>query len=231
MGTVVRVPERLLDAVTGVSGCGPAYLFLVAEALIDGGVLVGLSRDLARTLVVETMLGSARLLAETGEVPEALRAAVTSPGGTTAAGLRTLESRGVRSAFMEAVATATERSRKPGSLKAQRRRFGGAPDPGPDVGRALGQVIPTFAGAPEGVQSGCGGESDTMVQPLDSSHTRFMTVSEVAAVLRVSNMTVYRLINAGQLPAVRIGRSFRVPRRSSTGTWPSATPRRVDGTG
>lgn len=114
VGTVLRVPERLLDAVTGVSGCGPAYLYLVAESLIDGAVLVGLSHDLARRLVVETMLGSARLLAETGELPEALRAAVTSPGGATAAGLRTLESRGVRSAFMEAVATATERSRSLG---------------------------------------------------------------------------------------------------------------------
>ena len=111
MGTVVRVPERLLDAVTGLSGSGPAYVFLVAEALIEAGVLVGLSRDVSRTLVVETLLGSARLLAETGERPEALRAAVTSPGGTTAAGLRALESRAVRSAFMEAVAAATERSR------------------------------------------------------------------------------------------------------------------------
>lgn len=111
VGTVVRVPERYLDAVTGLSGCGPAYLFMVAESLIEAGVLVGLSRDLSRTLVVETLLGSARLMAESGEPPESLRANVTSPGGATAAGLRTLESRGVRSAFLEAVASATERSR------------------------------------------------------------------------------------------------------------------------
>jgi len=111
VGTVVRVPERYLDAVTGLSGCGPAYLFLVAESLIEAGVLVGLSRDLSRTLVVETLLGSARLMAESGEPPESLRANVTSPGGATAAGLRALESRGVRSAFLEAVASATERSR------------------------------------------------------------------------------------------------------------------------
>ena len=114
VGTVVRVPERQLDAVTGVSGCGPAYLFLVAESLIEAGVLVGLSREVSRTLVVGTLLGSARLLAETGEAPETLRAAVTSPGGATAAGVRTLEARAVRSAFVEAVASATERSRNLG---------------------------------------------------------------------------------------------------------------------
>ncbi len=111
VGTVVRLPERLLDAVTGLSGSGPAYFFLVAEALMEAGVQMGLSRDVSRTLVVETMRGSAELLGETGQDPEALRAMVTSPAGTTAAGIRTLESRAVRSAFMEAVAAATERSR------------------------------------------------------------------------------------------------------------------------
>lgn len=114
VGIVVRLPERQLDAVTGVSGCGPAYVFLVAEALIEAGVMMGLSREVSRTLVVGTLLGSARLLAETGEAPESLRATVTSPGGATAAGLRTLESRAVRSAFVEAVASATERSRNLG---------------------------------------------------------------------------------------------------------------------
>jgi pyrroline-5-carboxylate reductase len=111
VGTVVRLPERLLDPVTGLSGSGPAYFFLVAEALIESGVQMGLTREVSRTLVVETMLGSAKLLAETGEEPAALRATVTSPAGTTAAGIRALESRAVRSAFMEAVAAATERSR------------------------------------------------------------------------------------------------------------------------
>jgi pyrroline-5-carboxylate reductase len=111
VGTVVRLPERLLDPVTGLSGSGPAYFFLVAEALIEAGVQMGLARDVSRTLVVETMLGSAKLLAETGQEPETLRAMVTSPAGTTAAGIRTLESRAVRSAFMEAVAAATERAR------------------------------------------------------------------------------------------------------------------------
>ncbi|HEY3843667.1 MAG TPA: pyrroline-5-carboxylate reductase [Acidimicrobiales bacterium] len=111
VGTVVRLPERLLDAVTGLSGSGPAYFFLVAEALMEAGVQMGLTRDVSRTLVVETMLGSAKLLAESGQDPEALRAMVTSPAGTTAAGIRALESRAVRSAFMEAVAAATERSR------------------------------------------------------------------------------------------------------------------------
>ncbi|HVX22567.1 MAG TPA: pyrroline-5-carboxylate reductase [Acidimicrobiales bacterium] len=114
VGTVVRLPERQLDAVTGLSGSGPAYVFLVAESLIEAGVLAGLPRDLSRTLATETILGAARLMVETGDSPEALRAAVTSPGGTTAAGLRALESRAVRSAFLEAVAAAVERSRNLG---------------------------------------------------------------------------------------------------------------------
>jgi len=114
VGTVVRLPERQLDAVTGLSGSGPAYVFLVAEALIEAGVLAGLPRAAARDLAVGTLSGSARMLAETGEDPAVLRARVTSPGGTTAAGLRILELKAVRSAFIEAVASATERSRQLG---------------------------------------------------------------------------------------------------------------------
>jgi pyrroline-5-carboxylate reductase len=114
VGTVVRLPERYLDAVTGVSGSGPAYVFLVAEALIEAAVTAGLPRDVARTLVVGTLEGSAALLVESGETPEALRAAVTSPGGTTAAAVRALEARAVRSAFVEAVMAAVERSRNLG---------------------------------------------------------------------------------------------------------------------
>jgi pyrroline-5-carboxylate reductase len=114
VGMVVRLPERHLDAVTGVSGSGPAYVFLVAEAMIEAGVTAGLTREVSRRLVVGTMLGSARMMAETGKDPGELRAAVTSPGGTTAAALRTLEFKAVRSAFIEAVAAATERSRQLG---------------------------------------------------------------------------------------------------------------------
>jgi pyrroline-5-carboxylate reductase len=115
VGTVVRVPETLLDAVTGLSGSGPAYVLLVAEALIDAGVLVGLPRDTSAALAGQTLLGTAKLLAESADGPEALRAAVTSPGGTTAAGLRVLEDRAVRAAFLEAVAAATERSKQLGA--------------------------------------------------------------------------------------------------------------------
>jgi pyrroline-5-carboxylate reductase len=116
VGTVVEVPEHLLDAVTGLSGSGPAYLFLVVEALTEAGVLMGLPRPVAAALVTQTLLGSARLLTETSDGPEALRAAVTSPGGTTAAGLRQLEASGTRSAFIEAVAAAVRRSRELASL-------------------------------------------------------------------------------------------------------------------
>lgn len=115
IGVVVKLPERLLDAATGLSGSGPAYIFMVAEALVDAGVLVGLDREVARVLTLQTILGAARMLAESGESAEALRAAVTSPGGTTAEGLRVLESHAVRSAFAEAVAAAADRSRELGS--------------------------------------------------------------------------------------------------------------------
>jgi pyrroline-5-carboxylate reductase len=114
VGVVVRVPEKALDAVTGLSGSGPAYVFLVAEALAEAGVLAGLPRDVAETLAFQTLLGSARLLVESDSGPAALRAAVTSPGGTTAAGLRELERHGVRAAFLDAVTAAAERSRELG---------------------------------------------------------------------------------------------------------------------
>ena len=99
---------------TGLSGSGPAYVFLMAEAMIEAGVTAGLPRDVSRTLVVGTLLGASRMLDETGQDPAELRAAVTSPGGTTAAAVRTLEFKAVRSAYIEAVAAAIERSRQLG---------------------------------------------------------------------------------------------------------------------
>lgn len=115
VGRVTTVAENQMDAVTAVSGSGPAYCFLVAEALIDGAVGVGLSLRTATELVVQTMVGAAAMLQESGESPNDLRAAVTSPGGTTAAAVRELERAGVRSAFIEAVHAAKERSERHGS--------------------------------------------------------------------------------------------------------------------
>ena len=114
VGITVRVPEGQLDAVTGLSGSGPAYVFLVAEALLEAGAAVGLPAEVTAALVNQTLLGAARLLSETDQGPEALRIAVTSPNGTTAAGLAVLDDRGVRPAFVDAVVAATERSRELG---------------------------------------------------------------------------------------------------------------------
>ena len=110
-GRVVRVPERQQDAVTAISGSGPAYLFFVVEAMIEAGVHLGLPRTTATELVVQTVVGSAKRLRETGEHPTVLREQVTSPGGTTAAAIRQLEDHKVRAAFLTALEAARDRSR------------------------------------------------------------------------------------------------------------------------
>ncbi|MEU0544082.1 pyrroline-5-carboxylate reductase [Nocardia sp. NPDC005978] len=115
VGKVVTVAESQMDAVTAVSGSGPAYFFLVVEAMIDAAVGLGLTRDVATQLVVQTMLGSAALLEESGQSAVELRAAVTSPAGTTAAALRELERGAVRSAFHEALHAAKRRSAEQGA--------------------------------------------------------------------------------------------------------------------
>ena len=106
--------ESLLDAVTGLSGSGPAYIFLVIEALADAGVKVGLDRRTSQDLAAQTVLGSAKLLIETGEHPGRLKDQVTSPGGTAIAGLHTLEAGGLRTTLMNAVEAATKRSHELG---------------------------------------------------------------------------------------------------------------------
>jgi len=117
VGTVQLVAEGQLDAVTGLSGSGPAYIFTVIEALADGGVQEGLPRDVAQALALQTVLGAAQLVKESGEHTAVLRDRVSSPGGTTIAGIKTLEEKGLRAALMEAVASATRRSRELGGKK------------------------------------------------------------------------------------------------------------------
>lgn len=111
VGVTVVLDEYLLDAVTGLSGSGPAYMFLIIEALSDAGVKVGLHRDSAQLLAAQTVLGSAKLLLETGEHPGRLKDMVTSPGGTAIAGLSSLEAGGLRTTLINAVETATARAR------------------------------------------------------------------------------------------------------------------------
>ncbi|MGI9017587.1 MAG: pyrroline-5-carboxylate reductase [Euzebya sp.] len=115
VGRVVRLPEGDLDAVTALSGSGPAYFFLLAEAMIDAGILLGLPRDVSTELIVQTMMGSAMMLRDTGRHPVELRESVTSPGGTTIAAIRVLEEQRVRAAFLNAIEAAMLRSKELGA--------------------------------------------------------------------------------------------------------------------
>ncbi len=117
VGVAEQVKEELLDAVTGLSGSGPAYVYTIVEALADGGVLMGLPRDLALRLAAQTVAGAAQMVLQAGEHPAVLRDQVTSPGGTTIAGIEALEEAGLRSALISAVRAASERARELGASK------------------------------------------------------------------------------------------------------------------
>jgi pyrroline-5-carboxylate reductase len=115
VGLAVEVPERLMDAVTGLSGSGPAYVYLVIEAMADGGLRAGLPRADALKLAAQTVFGAAAMVLETGTHPAVLKDMVTSPGGTTIAGLAELERQGLRSALIDAVEAATRRAAELGN--------------------------------------------------------------------------------------------------------------------
>jgi len=115
VGKVVRVPESQQDAVTALSGSGPAYFFFLVEAMIDAGILLGLPRTVAEKLIIQSAVGAAAMLAETGEHPVTLREAVTSPAGTTIMAIRELEKHGVRAALIAAIEAARDRSRELGA--------------------------------------------------------------------------------------------------------------------
>ncbi|MEW6359488.1 MAG: pyrroline-5-carboxylate reductase [Planctomycetota bacterium] len=112
VGIAFQVDEKLLDAVTGLSGSGPAYIYVAIEALADGGVRMGLPRSIALKLAAQTAMGAAKMVLETGQHPGALKDAVASPGGTTIAGLQALEDRGFRATLIAAVEAATKRSKE-----------------------------------------------------------------------------------------------------------------------
>jgi pyrroline-5-carboxylate reductase len=114
-GKAVTVAEKDLDAVTGLSGSGPGYVAVMIEALIDGGVRAGLARDISTTLAIQTVLGSAQMLAESGYHPAQMKDMVTSPGGTTIAGIHAMERGGLRATIIDGVVAATERSRELGA--------------------------------------------------------------------------------------------------------------------
>ena len=240
VGKVLRIPESQQDAATALSGSGPAYVYFLVEAMVDAGILLGMPRGTALEMVKQAVYGAATMLRESGEHPVILREAVTSPGGTTINAIRELETArrpggvpgGDRGGQGPGPGARRRLGRSPRRCVAMRSAGRIAAGIGARVGtgrragnhaRLRGCPFRSTNYAGDGrdwcaeyrlAQQSAGRGLSMAADATPLSAVRFLTVAEVATIMRVSKMTVYRLVHSGDLEAIRVGRSFRVPERA-----------------
>ena len=220
---MLRIPESQQDAATALSGSGPAYVYFLVEAMVDAGILLGMPRSTALEMVKQAVYGAATMLRDSGEHPVILREAVTSPGGhDDQRDPRTGEARGPGG-----VPGRDRGGQGPGPRARRRLRPGRGIDGAacivelrPRAGVALFRTGLTLETGVTGAlnlarRTQHAGRGLSMAADATSlSDVRFLTVAEVATIMRVSKMTVYRLVHSGELEAIRVGRSFRVPEQA-----------------